>query len=215
MGDFAKSWHSDGKPVLSRVKDRVSPNDPLKPKIIEAERLIKVQMSHIDQALARIASRDAAIFQRVVSSLQKKDIQRAALYANELSEVRKLGKLVTQAKLALEQVVLRLDTIQDIGDAVTVISPVMSVVRSVGSDLTNIMPNAQGEIGEINNILSDILVNAGSLSGERQINTETSSEEADRILDEASSLAEERMRDLFPEVVNKPVQQKQREPLDI
>jgi len=214
MGDFAKNWRSDGKPVLSRVKDRVSPNDPLKPKIIEAERLIKVQMSHIDQALARIANRDAAIFQKVVSSLQKKDIQHAALYANELSEVRKLGKLVTQAKLALEQVVLRLDTIQDLGDAVTVISPVMSVVRSVGSDLTNIMPNAQGEIGEINNILSDILVNAGSLNGERQINTDTSSEEADRILDEASSLAEERMRELFPEVASKPIQ-KQREPVDI
>ena len=214
MGDFAKNWRSDGKPVLSRVKDRVSPNDPLKPKIIEAERLIKVQMSHIDQALARIANRDAAIFQKVVSSLQKKDIQHAALYANELSEVRKLGKLVTQAKLALEQVVLRLDTIQDLGDAVTVISPVMSVVRSVGSDLNNIMPNAQGEIGENNNILSDILVNAGSLNGERQINTDTSSEEADRILDEASSLAEERMRELFPEIANKPIP-KQREPVDI
>lgn len=214
MGDFAKNWHSDGKPVLSRVKDRVSPNDPLKPKIIEAERLIKIQMSHIDQALARIANRDAAIFQKVVSSLQKKDIQHAALYANELSEVRKLGKLVAQARLAFEQVVLRLDTIQDLGDAVTVISPVMSVVRSVGSDLTNIMPNAQGEIGEINNILSDILANAGSISGERQINTDTSSEEADRILDEASALAEERMRDLFPEVANKPLQ-KRREQVDI
>src|SRR3989304_2236704 len=214
MGDFAKNWRSDGKPVLSRVKDRVSPNDPLKPKIIEAERLIKVQMSHIDQALARIANRDAAISQKVVSSLQKKDIQHAALYANELSEVRKLGKRVPQAKLALEQVVLRLDTIQDLGDAVTVISPVMSVVRSVGSDLNNIMPNAQGEIGEINNILSDILVNAGNISDERQINTNTSSEEADRILDEASSLAEERMRELFPEIANKPIP-KQREPVDI
>ncbi len=214
MGDFAKNWRSDSKPVFSRVKDRVSTNDPLKPKIIEAERLIKVQMSHIDQALARISNRDAAIFQKVVSSIQKKDIQHAALYANELSEVRKLGKIVSQSKLALEQVVLRLNTIQDIGDAVTVISPVMSVVRSVSSDLNNIMPNAQGEIGEISNILSDILVNAGSLSGERQINTNTSSEEADRILCEASALAEERLKELFPEVANKPTQ-KQIEPMDI
>lgn len=214
MGDFAKNWHSDSKPALSRVKNRVSSNDPLKPKIIEAERLIKVQMSHIDQALARIANRDAAIFQKVVLSLQKKDIQHAALYANELSEVRKLGKLVAQARLAFEQVVLRLNTIQDLGDAVTVISPVMSVVRSVGSDLTNIMPSAQGEIGEINNILSDILVNAGSFSGERQINTDTSSEEAERILGEASALAEERMSELFPEVANKPIQ-KRRESVDI
>ncbi len=213
MSGFAKGWRSDSKPVLSRVKNRITPNDPLKPKIIEAERLIKIQMSHIDQALARIADRDASIFRKVVASLQKKDIQRASLYANELSEVRKLGKLVTQAKLALEQVVLRLDTIQDLGDAVTVISPIMSVVRSVSSNLTNIMPDAQGEIGEINNILSDILINAGNLSDENRINHETSSEEADKIMDEASSLAEERMRDLFPEVAKQT--QKQSELLDI
>jgi division protein CdvB (Snf7/Vps24/ESCRT-III family) len=214
MSGFAKNWRSDGKPALSRVKDRITPSDPLKPKIIEAERLIKIQMGRIDQALMRVANRDSYIFRKVVASLQKKDVQRASLYANELSEVRKLGKLVTQAKLALEQVIIRLDTIQDLGDAVMVISPAIAVVKNVGSNLTNIMPDAQGEIGEINNLLGDILINAGNLSGGNLINTETTSVEADKILREASALAEERMKDLFPEVSNRQIQ-KQREAVDI
>lgn len=203
MSDFAKRWRSDGEPIFSKMKDRIAPTDPLKPKILEAERRIKIQMGRIDLALSRIADRDSYIFRKVVLALQRKDVQRASLYANELSEVRKLGKLVTQARLALQQVVLRLNTIQDLGDAVTVISPVMSVVKNVGSNLSYIIPEAQGEIGEISNLLGDILINAGNLSGDTYMNTEATSEEADKILTQASALAEERMKQLFPEVSNR------------
>lgn len=200
MSGFAKRWRDKDQPIFSKVKDRISPQEPLKPKIAEAERRIKIQMSRIDLALSRIADRDSYIFRKVVLALQRKDVQRASLYANELSEVRKLGKLVTQAKLALQQVVLRLNTVRDLGDAVTVISPVMSVVKNVGSNLSYVIPEAQGEIGEISNLLGDILVNAGNLSGDTYVNVEATNEEADKILSEASALAEERMKQLFPEI---------------
>jgi division protein CdvB (Snf7/Vps24/ESCRT-III family) len=214
MSDFAKRWRSNDQPLLSKVRDRIVPADPLKPKIQEAERRIKLQMNRIDMALSRVSDRDEYIFRKVVLSLQRKDAQRASLYANELSEVRKLGKLVTQARLALQQVVLRLNTIQDLGDAVTVISPAISVVRNVSSNLSYVMPEAQGEIGEINNLLGDILINAGSLSGSNLINTESTSEEADKILSQASALAEERMKHLFPEISN-PQLRKQSEAVGI
>ncbi|MFQ6135421.1 MAG: Snf7 family protein [Nitrososphaerales archaeon] len=174
--------------------------ESLKPKIEEAEKKIEIQMNRVDMALSRIAERDSYIFRKVILALQRKDSQRASVYANELSEVRKLGKLVTQARLALQQVVLRLNTVRDLGDAITVISPAISVVRNVGSDLSYIIPEAQGEISEINNILGDILIDAGSLSGTARVNVETTNEEADKILSEASVLAEKRMRQLFPEI---------------
>jgi division protein CdvB (Snf7/Vps24/ESCRT-III family) len=200
MSGFAKRWRRDDQPLLSKVRDRITSSKPLKSKIAEAERKIKIQMNKIDIALSRIAERDSYIFRKVVMALQRKDPQQASVYANELSEVRKLGKLVTQANLALQQVSLRLNTVRDLGDAVTVLSPAISVVRNVGSNLSYIIPEAQGEISEINNLLGDILIDAGEFSGNTYMSTETTNEEADKILSDASTLAEKRMKQLFPEI---------------
>jgi division protein CdvB (Snf7/Vps24/ESCRT-III family) len=209
MSGFAKRWQKKDKPLFSKVKDRLTPSNPLRPRIEIAERKIKIQMSRMEIALSRISDRDAYIFRKVVLALQRQDPQRASIYANELSEVRKLGLLVTQAKLALHQVVLRLNTVRDLGDAVTVISPILSVVKNVGSNLSYIIPEAQGEIGEISNILSDVLVDAGEISGNTYINTKSTNEEADKILVEASTLAEKRMNELFPAIATPNLQQEQ------
>ncbi len=200
MRGFAKRWRRDDQPLLSKVRDRITSSKPLKSRIAEAERKIKIQMNKIDLALSRITERDSYIFRKVVMALQRKDPQQASVYANELSEVRKLGKLVTQANLALQQVTLRLNTVRDLGDAVTVLSPAISVVKNVGSNLSYIIPEAHGEISEINNILGDILIDAGELSGNTYMNTETTNEEANKILSDASTLAEKRMKQLFPEI---------------
>ncbi len=200
MSGFAKRWRRDDQPLLSKVRDRITSSKPLKSRIAEAERKIKIQMNKIDLALSRITERDSYIFRKVVMALQRKDPQQASVYANELSEVRKLGKLVTQANLALQQVTLRLNTVRDLGDAVTVLSPAISVVKNVGSNLSYIIPEAHGEISEINNILGDILIDAGELSGNTYMNTETTNEESNKILSDASTLAEKRMKQLFPEI---------------
>ena len=200
MTGFVKQWDKKEPARFSKLKDKMTPSDPFRPKIAIAEKKIKIQMNKMEIALSRISDRDAFIFRKVVLALQRQDCQRASIYANELSEVRQLGILVTQTKLALHQVVLRLNTVRDLGDAVTVISPILSVVKNVGSNLSYVVPEAQGEISEISNLLSDILVDAGGISGNTHINTATTNEEADKILAEASTLAEKRMNELFPAV---------------
>ena len=211
MTDFVKQWDKKEPARFSKLKDKMTPSDPFRPKIAIAEKKIKIQMNRMEMALSRISDRDTFIFRKVVLALQRQDRQRASIYANELSEVRQLGILVTQAKLALHQVVLRLNTVRDLGDAVTVISPILSVVKNVGSNLSYIVPEAQGEIGEISNLLSDILVDAGGISGNTHINTATTNEEADKILAEASTLAEKRMNELFPAVSTHQLQQEKKQ----
>ena len=211
MTDFVKQWDKKEPARFSKLKDKMTPSDPFRPKIAIAEKKIKIQMNKMEMALSRISDRDTFIFRKVVLALQRQDRQRASIYANELSEVRQLGILVTQTKLALHQVVLRLNTVRDLGDAVTVISPILSVVKNVGSNLSYIVPEAQGEIGEISNLLSDILVDAGGISGNTHINTATTNEEADKILAEASTLAEKRMNELFPAVSTHQLQQEKKQ----
>jgi division protein CdvB (Snf7/Vps24/ESCRT-III family) len=206
MSSFGERWFSNKKPAFARVRNRRRPKDLLRPKIENAEKKIMLQMSKIDLALSRISDRDGYIFKRVVLSLQRKDRDRASIYANELLEVRKLEKLVTQSKLALQQISLRLNTVRDLGDALNIISPAINVVKNVGSNLSYIMPEAEGEIGEINDILGDILIEAGDLSGGGHINVGEASPEAERILEEASALAENRVKELFPEISSPSIQ---------
>jgi len=121
------------------------------------------------------------------------------MYANELSELRRMNKMVTQSKLALEQMVLRLNTVSDLGDVVTTLAPATSVVRNVRESLAGVIPEAEGEMGEISGLLSGILVDAGSVGG-ASLNFVAANEEAERALSEAAAVAEARMREGFPDI---------------
>lgn len=172
---------------------------PLKSQLDQANRQIKFLISQLDGTVGRIRQRDAAIFKNVVSSLAKHDMQHAAVYANELTEVRKMGKMVTQAQLAMEQISLRLGTINDMGEIANTLAPAVSVIRNMKEDLRIALPEADKEIGELSGLLSSVLVDAGTTGG-ISLNFDAANEDAQRVLDEASAVAEQRMRDSFPEI---------------
>jgi division protein CdvB (Snf7/Vps24/ESCRT-III family) len=75
----------------------------------------------------------------------------------------------------------------------------MSVIRGVKQGLVGVLPEAESEIGEISGLLSSILVDAGTVGG-YSLNFEAANEDAERILAEASAVAEQRMKEKFPEI---------------
>jgi division protein CdvB (Snf7/Vps24/ESCRT-III family) len=200
MSEFSKKWVAPNTPGFGeKVKDSVRPAGPLKPRIDAAVRGIQVQISKLESTSNRMRERDGALFNKVVSSIQKHDMQHASIYSNELAEVRKMAKMVTSAKIALEQIVLRLSTATELGDIVVTLAPAMAVIRNVKSGLVGVMPEAEQEIGDINNVLSSILVDAGQLGG-LTLNFEAANEDAEHILAEASAVAEQKMKDKFPDL---------------
>lgn len=110
-----------------------------------------------------------------------------------------MNKMVTQAKLALEQIVLRLNTITELGDIVVTLTPAMAVIRNVKQGLVGVLPEAENEIGEISGLLSGILIDAGTVGG-YTLNFEAANEDAEKVLAEASAVAEQRMKEKFPEI---------------
>jgi len=200
MSDFVSKWNKpSGGGFGERVREAVRPLGPLKPRLEAAVRQIQIQISKLDATSLKLKERDAAIFNKVVTSIQKHDMQHATVYANELAEIRKMNKMVTAAKLALEQIVLRLNTVQELGDIVVTLAPAMGVIRSIKSGLVSVLPEAENEISEISNLLGSILVDAGQL-GASTINFEAANEDAERILAEASAVAEQKMREKFPDL---------------
>jgi division protein CdvB (Snf7/Vps24/ESCRT-III family) len=200
MSQFANKWEkSSTEGFTSRVRDSVKSPGPLKPRLDLAVRQIQVQVAKLDATSAKLRERDSSIFNKIVASIQKHDSQHASVYANELAEIRKMNKMVTQAKLALEQITLRLNTITELGDIVVTLTPAMSVIRSVRQGLVSVLPEAEGEIGEISGLLSSILVDAGTVGG-YSLNFEAANEDAEKVLAEAAAVAEQRMKDKFPEI---------------
>jgi division protein CdvB (Snf7/Vps24/ESCRT-III family) len=198
---FAEKWEKkdQGPGFMSKFKVNIRPPTPLKVQIEQANRQIRMLITQLDAAVNRIKQRDAAIFRQVVHSLAQRDTQHAIVYANELSEVRKMGKMVTEAELALEQISLRLGTITDLGEIATTLAPAVSVIRNMQSTLQGVLPEADREIGEISGLLSSVLIDAGTTSG-ISLNFDAANEEALKVLNEASEVAEERMKEDFPAI---------------
>ncbi|HJX02905.1 MAG TPA: Snf7 family protein [Candidatus Bathyarchaeia archaeon] len=198
---FAKRWESkrDEQPFTKKLQDAVKPPGPLRPRLDFAVRRIELQVQKLDQATERFSQRDKTIFARIVDAYTKHDTSRANVFANELAEIRKMERLIINARLALEQIVLRLRTVSELGDVVSTLGPAVGVLRSVRAGLVSVFPEAENELGEIGNMLSGIMIEAGQGSG-MTLNFDSVNEDASKILTEASTVAEQRIKEKFPDL---------------
>jgi division protein CdvB (Snf7/Vps24/ESCRT-III family) len=202
--NFSDKWQTDRsrEPVSTRIKEAVAPQGDLRKKLTSTERALTSQITKLDKTIAKMGEKEKNLFSKTSAAYQKHDTVQAHAYANELSEVRKALKLVNGAKLALESVQGRLKTITDIGDLAVVLAPAGQVIASVRRTLVNVMPSANESIGDINSCLEGLMQDIGSLSNFSGFNLENTNEEAEKILAEASVVAESKMASNFPNLDN-------------
>ncbi len=197
---FLKDWDRDAKdPVISRVGARFHHKPPVKEQITSALYRLKIQQNKLEAAAMRMQQHDKDIFAKCVNSQMSHDNARAVMYANECAEVRKMAKVTLQCQRALEQVSLRLETIEEFGDIARMMSPVASVVHSIKNQIAGVMPEVGFELSEIGEVLSSVVDEAGEVTG-TSYDVSTSSGESQRILGEANAIAEQHMKDKFPEL---------------
>jgi division protein CdvB (Snf7/Vps24/ESCRT-III family) len=198
---FAKKWEANREqvPFTNTLRETVTSQVPLKQKLDYAVRRLTLQVSKLDQANERFTQKDRAMFAKLVDAISKHDTPHANIYANELAEVRKMAKLVMNARLALDQVMLRIQTCTELGDVVSNLAPAIGVLRSVGSCMSGVLPEAENELGEIGNMLSGLMFEAGLNTG-MTMNFDNVNEDAAKILTEAATVAEQKVNDNFPEL---------------
>lgn len=161
---------------------------------------IEAQAQALENAINNMSQRDKSLFSKVVEAYSEHDMKRATVYANELAELRKTINLMSNAKLALDRVVLRLGTITHLGNAAAVIAPVLEILKDVRSGIAGIMPGAEHELNAIMTMLDEVMIESGQIAG-IGFGLEPVSEEAQKIIEEAALVAEERMKEKFPELV--------------
>ncbi len=197
---FGKQWdRGDSKPIGKALRETINPPGALKPRMDYAAKLVQQQVTKLDRESQRMAERDKALFAKVVDSYQKHDTPHANIYAGELAELRKMQKTILNAKLALDQIVMRIEAISEMGDLAYTLLPVIGVMRDVMTGMAAVNPQIAKEMGDISNLLSGIVMDAGATSG-MTLNFQSANEDSSKILEEAASVAESRMKDTFPEL---------------
>lgn len=197
---FMDRWTEKEKEpsVVSKIKNIGKPSENLKEQISLVTQRLDVQTRTLDNAVKRFETRDADIFKRVVKALSERDNARANILATELGEIRKVEKMLTHASLALQSVSMRLSTVSEMGDVVSVLSPAKSMLNNIRSEMCSILPEASQELGNIGNLLSDIVTTTNQ-STDMPVNTIMASADALQILEEAECAAENRLREQIPE----------------
>ena len=197
---FDKTWaRQETKGMTEKIRDAIKPQGALKPRIQTAVTKLQGQTSKMDVMLTNLHERDQQLFARIVTAMENHDTSASKVLSSELAEVRKVSRMLGNARTSLEQVQLRLSTIHDLGDAMVSIGPAMSTMKGLKSSLSSFMPEADSELNSMTETLSGLMVD--SLSNDTfTMESDVVNEETDAILQEASAVAEQQTDEKFPSI---------------
>jgi len=195
---FQNKWSKPPTPGLTeRINDALKPKGALKPRVEMAVKRLQGQISKLDNMLSKLKERDEKIFQRVVIATQQHDTQTSKVLSSELAEIRKVSKILGNARMALERIELRLTTAHDLGDTVVTIMPTIGLMKNLKSSLSKFMPGAEQEINNMAEMLGGLMTE--TFSGDATFGIdESTNAESDKILQEAAAVAETTVDNKFP-----------------
>ena len=192
---FSKKWEGNKRRFIPSIRKP----KPLRPQINYAANRVEVQIQRINSYINRYMERDRNIFEKIVQAHEKHDSQRLKILANELAEVRKQRNLLMNAKLSLDNVALRLRTVFEFGNFVSAVSPVVGTLQNIKSRISGILPEVGSELDEVGIRLNDLMIEIGQSTG-TAFDFEASSEDAQKIIQEAAMIAENRMKMKLPDL---------------
>ena len=198
---ISNSWNkAEGESIAQRVMGKVRPDEPLKNKIDFAQKKLQFQISKLEVINEKLKKKHDAIFEKIVNAQRNNKPSYAQAYAGELSQVRKMKNMVSGAKLSMEQVKLRLDTVSELGDVVVTLSPCMSIIKGLSPSLNGIMPEANASMEDLSQILGDVMTGSSMDMGDSLNVGSTTNVDTLAILEEAHGVIAGRTKSTIPDV---------------
>ncbi len=194
-------WNKSGNGISlsQKVIDKVKPETPLKNKIDFAQKRLELQISKLDSIHGKLQKKHDFVFQKIVNAQKSNNSSYAKAYALELCEIRKMNNMVSGAKLAMEQIQLRLNTVSELGDVIVTLSPCMSVIKGLSASLSGIMPEANTSMQDLSKILGDMM-SGSSIGNHDLLAADNSSADTIAILEEAHAVIEGQTKTTIPEI---------------
>lgn len=172
----------------------INRDDNIKSKISSTIKEIEFHRKELETLRGRLEQRRKGLFDTTVKAMMTKDEVKANIYANEWAEMRKVGKVVYASELALTQVVLRLESICDVGDVMSHMSKAFKVLHKVNSTVQGLVPSLDQASSDINSALAETMTGMGNISPTIQLNIQEGTGE--EIVEQARKLAEERAEEM-------------------
>lgn len=160
---------------------------------------LKLQQGKLGLATHRLKERDRVLFQTCVSSLRNKSKEKASICANELSEVRKLIQFLCNVELAIERVVLRLETIRELSEIVVDLKPALRLLQGVSQELMSVLPDVSSELNQVKDTISETLYSTKLTADESTIPIDVKTVGGQEILKEVSFYLEQKISENLPE----------------
>ena len=184
--------------MSSKIVDTMHPA-PLRDRITKTIYSLNMTQHKIENSRLRIEQKYKGLFGKCVKAQETKNTQIAVMYANECSQVKKIAQTIVTSQLALDQVVLRLETVQDFGDVAAEVMPAAAVIRAVKGRLSGVIPEVSMSLGTISQTLDSLVLEVGEATGQTW-SAMASGEDAEKVLSEAAIIAEQKVREGFPEL---------------
>jgi len=172
--------------------------EPLKKKIYKAKYQLRKQIDRIGFMINKLKERDEHLFNKLVDALINHDQLRSKMLASEIAEIRRLARTLMITQVALERVEYRLDLFLTIGETASTLAPVIPVINMLKTQLMKEIPEIGIDLSNIHDELEDAISGMnfyGAIDGDVVMSTE-----AKKILEEAKAIAEQQMREEFPNV---------------
>ena len=199
MGYIAKNWREVKNGILSqKFLDRVRPEARLKNKMYDAGKKMESQILRLEQTHTKLKQNYDHVFKKIVDAKLIQNESRARTYAVEAQEIKKAENKIAEAKLAMEQIKLRLSTVSELGDIVVTLSPCMSLIKGLAPSISTLMPQMHTSMEDLTNMFGDMLTDS-SLSQESMTPIHQGNTDTDAILQEAHDVIEGKTRTAMPE----------------
>jgi len=166
----------------------------VKPKLASTIKEIEFHRKELENLRVKLEQRRKSLFDTTVKAMMTKDQSKASVYANEWSELRKVGKVVYASELALTQVVLRLESILDVGDVMFHMSMAFKVLRKVNKTVQGLVPSLDQASSDINSALTETMAGMENISPSISLSIQT--ETGEELVEQARKLAEERAEEM-------------------
>jgi hypothetical protein len=148
-----------------------------------------------------------------MGALKKNNKEKAAMCATEIAEVRKLVKFLYNVQLAIERVILRLETIKELGEIVADLKPALRLLQGVSQELFQVLPDVSSELANVNLAIQDTLHATKLTTDENIIPVGKKTEAGDEILKEVTCFMEQKLTETLPEPPIVAAQQKAKSPI--
>ncbi len=195
-------WNRSGDELglSQKVIDKIRPEAPIKNKIDDAQRKLQLQITKLDTINTNLQKKHDFVFDKIVNAKRSNNETYAKAYAIELNQIRKMRAMIGGAKIAMEQIQIRLNTVSELGDVIVTLSPAMSVIKGLSTSLSGIMPEANAYMQDLSNMLGDVMKDS-KINGDNSLAlNDASNSETLSILEEAHKIIEGQTKSSIPEI---------------